>query len=72
LKSITRLKVFYIRIILILLLLADLLVWIAAQGSGHIIPAKTNYSLLIVAAILLVLTVVETRMIGPLKSKSIE
>ena len=41
--------------ILIGLAIADLLIWLAADGSGHKIPAKTNKDFLITFLVLLFL-----------------
>jgi hypothetical protein len=55
--------------ILIVLLFADLLFWLIAHGIGHIIPDKTNYSILAIALLLIVLILIITWSIRKITAK---
>lgn len=47
----------FLKVILILLIILDLLFWLLAHGSGHLIPVQTDIGIGITAGVLIILLI---------------
>ena len=53
-----RVLIVVLKVLVIIALCADLLVWLAAHGSGHKIPSKTDWSFGITGILLLIVLII--------------
>jgi len=53
-----KVLIIVLKVLVIIALCADLLLWLAAHASGHKIPSKTDWSFGITSALLLMLLLI--------------